>query len=178
MNLAVDPVGNASHCCRKSVGVLLVSSFAGGAVLARLAVWAQRAGFSPLVLFPLLAGCAIGAGVYLIAKQANVCSLRALIGTSLVAAFSFLLFEHLFFYLDYRSGFNAAMGRNPSAALFAAAGEIRPVEFFEFLHAGAMQDAGLFSGWLRWIIDAAVTILAAVGSVWFIQRQSVSVGQS
>jgi hypothetical protein len=176
MNLAVDQVGAASHCCRKSVGVLLVSSFAGGAVLGRLAVWVQEAGFAPVVLFPVLAGCAIGAGVYLIARQGKVCSLRTSIGASLIAAFSFLVFEHLFFYLDYRSGFNAKLASNPSAAMFG--GEIKPIGFLEFVLLEAKKDLGLLPGWLRWIIDAALTILGSVASIWLIQRQSVSEGQS
>jgi hypothetical protein len=180
MNLAADQIGKTPHCCRKSLGVLFVSSFAGGAVLARLAVWIQGAGFAPLILFPILAGCVIGAAIFLLARQIKACSLPASICASIIAAASFVIFEHLFFYLDYRSGFSAAMGRNPSAAIFA--GEVNPIGFFEFLQLGATKETGPLSGWLRWIIDAALTILAAAACVWFTHRQSVrqivSAGQS
>jgi hypothetical protein len=73
--------------------------------------------------------------------------------------------EHLFFYFDYRTQFAASGAKNPSVQIFQTAGGLEPASFREFLRAGAIRPTGIVPGWLWWIIDAGLTIVASAAAV-------------
>ena len=86
----------------RSLILWLLPAVVVAVAVARVSVWIQPH-FSPLVLFPLLIGAALGALLCGLAQIANLRDLRlALAGTALVVVVAAAA-EHAFFYLDRRS---------------------------------------------------------------------------
>jgi hypothetical protein len=137
-------------------------------VLARIAVWLQSIGFSPIVIFPLLIGAVLGA---LIAYAANVADEKrqalVVIG-AILAAVVCAAAEHGFSYLDYRRGYEAKLQSDPKAQLAASMDpeKMRPATFARFMSADAQAN------WVLWIVDALAMIGAAAGSAWFVSSDS------
>jgi len=130
-------------------------------VLARAATWAQRT-IVASPLSPLLLGAGLGATVAVLANymgENNPTRLR--LGTVLIAL-ACVAAEHLFFYLDYRESFSDTVTLNVDMQMIQASGAGKPVGFWEFLATGASRSPGLLPGWLWWIIDAVLTIVASI----------------
>jgi hypothetical protein len=156
--------------CWATVAGFVLGNAICGIVLARGGVSIQEAGFSPFLLFRVLVGVLIGAAACFLAAQMNVRGFHFLLIAAVCGAATCILFEHVFFYLDYRAGFSSAAQKNPTAALFQAAGELQPANFIDFMLAGANRGVG-FPGWAQWLLDAILTIVAATAFVWFVERQ-------
>ena len=145
----------------------LLPAFLQAVVLARAATWAQRT-IVASPLSPLLLGAGLGATVAVLANYVGEKSaLRLLVGTVLLAL-ACVAAEHLLFYLDYREGFSDAVTLNVEMQMIQASGAGTPVGFWEFLSTGASRSPG----WLWWIIDAALTIVASIAVLLLMPRRS------
>jgi len=145
----------------------LAPSFVSAMFAARLSVWLQPH-FSPIVLFPLLTGAALGlvlcAWLYLVRLSHRR---LAVVGTVLVAMTAALA-EHGFFYFDYRGAFEATRSRNePKIAIVA--GDLQPVSFIEYMRAHATRARDL----VLWVGNSLLTVIAATGVVvWWLKSHS------
>ncbi len=133
--------------------------------VARVSVWIQPH-FSPLVLFPLLIGVALGALLCGLIQIANLHELRlAVAGTVLVVVLAAAA-EHLFFYLDRHSEHlrKAQQAGIPVAVLS------RPT-FPEYLRQQAELDDMKVP---LWIANVVLMGGAAVGMVlWYLKSRHV-----
>jgi hypothetical protein len=133
--------------------------------VARVSVWVQPH-FSPLVLFPLLIGAALGALLCGLIQIADYRDLRPLLAGILLVALVTVAAEHLFFYLDRRS-------EHLRKALEAGIPEevlSRPT-FPEYMRQQADLDDMTVPLW----IGNAILIVAAAGGmvIWYVKSRHV-----
>jgi hypothetical protein len=126
------------------------------------------------MLLPLVLGGAIGTIIVGLARATNESCRTRLLIAAVVLAMVCVLAEHLFFYFDYRAQFAASAAKNPSVQIFQTAGGLEPASFPEFLGAGAQRLIGMAPGWVWWIIDAGLTIVAGAAAVVIFHRVSPS----
>jgi hypothetical protein len=136
--------------------------------LARIAVWLQSFGFSPMVVFPLIIGAALGSMIALAANVAQEKRRELVVTGAVLAAIVCAAAEHGFSYLDYRRGYEAKLQSDPKAQLAASMNpeNMRPASFAKFMGADAKGN------WVLWIVDALAMIGAAAGSAWFVSGDS------
>ncbi|MCC7087040.1 MAG: hypothetical protein IT427_18730 [Pirellulales bacterium] len=130
--------------------------------VARIAVWLQSAGFSTVVIFPLLVGGALGATIGFAATQFGKTSRGLALSGALLAGGVCAAAEHGFFYLDYRRGFEAKLQNDPTAQLAATANPrfIAPQSFSKFMATSAPDQ------WPLWTMDALAMIGSAGAAAW------------
>jgi hypothetical protein len=145
----------------------LVPSLGVAVFLARISVWLQPR-FSPVVLFPLLTGAALGLALGGLLYLVHLRDPRLGVVATPFVALNMALAEHAFFYLDYRSDFAATLSRNESK-LVLVADEVQPVPFIEYMRAHAADSRDV----LLWIGNGLLTIIAATGVVtWWAKAHS------
>jgi hypothetical protein len=132
--------------------------------IARIAVWLQRAGFSTVVLFPLIIGTVLGAIVGFVASQTGETNRKLAVVVALLAAAVCAAAEHGIFYLDYRRGFEAKLQSDPNARLAAT---MNP-ELFEPVPLAKYMVSEWAMNWRLWILDALAMIGAAGTAAWFV----------
>jgi hypothetical protein len=144
-----------------TISIWFVASVFEALVLARMASWAQRTVFVSL-LSPLILGAACGAAMAVLADYFATISPAMLRTGAIVVALACIAAMHLFFYLDYRAGFSEAVSATNDPLLTIMASQAHPVGFGEFMSVGASRSYGIMPGWLWWIVDGGLTIVACV----------------
>jgi cytochrome c-type biogenesis protein CcmH/NrfF len=143
----------------------LVPAVVVALAVARVSVWVQPH-FSPLVLFPLLVGAALGVLICGLLQLARVNDSRlAMFGTLLVVVLAAAA-EHVFFYLDRHSEQlrKASDSGIPEEVVARAT-------FAEYMRAEAKLDDMKV---LLWIGNAAAMVVAAAGVViWYVKFRHV-----
>lgn len=128
--------------------------------IARVSVWIQPL-FSPLVIYPLLVGAAIGAasaGLMYLTHIRNYWS--AILGAAILGIIAGAA-EHAFYYLDYRAGFELA--RSSQQALGALAAEqLEPASFAYYMRRQAESGSRQVFLW------AAHVLFMATGAAAFV----------
>jgi hypothetical protein len=129
--------------------------------VARVSVWVQPH-FSPLGLFPLLIGAALGAILCGLVQIANLRDLRLMLAGTVLVALLAAAAEHVFFYLDRR-------GEHLRKALEAGIPEevISQPTFPEYMRRQAELDDMKVP---LWIGNAVLMVCAAGGMViWYVK---------
>jgi hypothetical protein len=136
--------------------------------MGRIAVWMQAAGFSTIVIFPLMIGALLGAAIVLVASQFGETNRMLVLLASLLGAIICVTAEHGFFYLDYCSNFAAKLDSDPKTQLAASINpqEFRPASFPKFMAAAIREN------WPLWTIDALAMIAAAGTAGWLLFASS------
>jgi hypothetical protein len=143
------------------VALWFVGSLLEAIVLARMATWAQRTMMaSPMS--PILLGVACGAATAVLANYFAAISPATLRWGTVVVTLACIAAVHLFFYFDYREGFSRVFIGNDDPLVSKMNGHVQPVGFSEFMSTGAMRSYGVLPGWLWWIVDGGLTIVASV----------------
>jgi hypothetical protein len=132
--------------------------------MARVAVWLQSAGFSTVMVFPVVIGAVLGGIVSFMASQLGESRRMLVVVGSLMAAAVCASAEHGFFYLDYRSHFAAKLQSDPTMQLAVTMNpeRFRPAPFSKFMSAAAAEN------WPLWIVDAFAMIAAAGATAWLV----------
>ena len=145
----------------------LVPSLGVAVFLARVSVWLQPR-FSPVVVFPLLTGAALGIALGGLLYLVHLRDPRLGVVATPFVALILALAEHAFFYLDYRSDFAATLSRN-ERKLVLVADEVQPLPLVEYMRAHAADSRDV----LLWIGNCLLTIIAATGVVaWWAKAHS------
>jgi hypothetical protein len=168
------PTHNAGNCSAELQGkkslppwltciIWLAISILLAAALARVAVWLQLAGFSTVVLFPLIVGAVLGAVVGFAGSQVGEVSRRIVVVGAILAGAICAAAEHGYFYLDYRRGFESKLQSDPKAQLAATMNpeKFEPASFSKYMAAQTEDN------WPLWIADAIAMIGAAGVAAWF-----------
>src|SRR5262245_5329293 len=115
----------------------LVPALVAAVAIARVSVWVQPT-LSPIVIYPLAIGAALGIAMCGLLHLAGLSDIRLAATGAAVVALVAALAEHGFFYLDYRRAFEATRSKNEQQ-IGLAAGEVRPAGVVEYMrsHAGA-----------------------------------------
>jgi hypothetical protein len=154
-----------------TISLWLAASLLEAIVLARMASWAQRTMFvSPLS--PLVLGAACGAATAVLADYFAPISPAMLRAGALAAALACIAAMHLFFYFDYCAGFSAAISTKNDPLFTMMASRAHSVSFGEFMSVGAMRSYGVLPGWLWWIVDGGLTIVACVAVAMLMGRSA------
>jgi hypothetical protein len=142
---------------------LAISILLAGAI-GRIAVWLQLAGFSTVVLFPLLVGAVLGAVVGFAALQVGEVGRKAALAGAVLAGIICAAAEHGYFYLDYRRGFESKLQSDPKVQLAATMNpeNFQPASFSKYIAAQAEDN------WPLWIADAFALIGAAGFAAWLV----------
>lgn len=147
--------------------IWLVPAIVVAVAVARVSVWIQPH-FSPLVLFPVLVGAALGAILCGLLQVAQLNHAWLAVAGTVLVAFIAAMAEHGFFYLDYQS---AHIRKALQAGLPLE--ELSEATFVEYMRAQAAADRMQIPLWLG---NAALMALAATGMViWYSKFGSVSV---
>lgn len=133
------------------------AALATGILVALLSQLVQGTGFSPVGLFSLLVGAVLGSALAGLARWIAVGHKPSLLGGALAVALIAAASQHLFAYLDYRASYLAELERKPAAALMGA----EPLGLIAYLE-HEMQPRWTVT---RWIVDAVLIAVAAVGVV-------------
>jgi hypothetical protein len=133
------------------------------AALAQVAVWLPLAGFSAVVLFPLVIGAALGAAIGFVAVQVGETKWVLVIAGAILAAGVCAAGEHVFFYRSHCRSIETKLQNEPSAQLAAAMNPdlVKVPSFREYM----AKDAP--ANWPLWILDALAMIGAAAIAAWF-----------
>ena len=123
-------------------------------------------------LSPLVLGAACGAATAVLADYFAPISPAKLRAGAIVVALVCIAAMHLFFYLDYRAGFSAAISAKDDPLLTMMASQAHPVGFGEFMSVGASRSYGVMPGWLWWIVDGGLTIVACVAVAMVMGRNA------
>ncbi len=171
-----DPPANTPVAPPKSspllacLAVLLLS-----VLLARLSNLVQPQ-WSPFLLFPLACGGLLGAGLLLIHRRLWP-SRRWLLALAVAGGVLSSSGQHYFAYRDYLRSHEQKRQKDPQVALFEQAlGKIEPTSFGNFLQFSARErNVGPFQlhgamVWFSWMLDALLTVGAAVAVVYFNTR--------
>jgi hypothetical protein len=148
--------------------IWLVPAIVVAIAVARVSVWIQPH-YSPLVLFPLLIGAALGALLCGLVQIANVRDLRLVLAGTVVVVLLAVVAEHTFFFLDRRS-------EHLRKALEAGIPEevITTATFTEYMRQQAELDSMKVP---LWIGNAVLMVGAAGGMViWYVRFRGPAPG--
>ena len=141
------------------LGMIAVAGIAVGFASAAM----QRSGTSPLVIFSLLLGAALGAAAVGAALLFAVASRPLLIVGTLLGSLVLVSSQHLALYRAYVEGWELKRTEQPELTLFRDA---PPHTFLMYLK----QESVGNRPWL-WLLDAALVTVAAVGlTLWWRAR--------
>jgi hypothetical protein len=174
----------------RSLSMLTVAWLGGcivwGAGLAWFSLRIQEH-FAPLVLFPLLIGAALGAGLVWWSRAIGWSHRPLLIAGVALAVLSLVVGQHVLSYLQYRRSFEQARLNKPQLALFESMqGQSEMKTFTEFLSLLAQQGRAFdtrelgsyrlfgWQVWLSWLMDAVVMAAGASVAFWLVRRSGQS----
>jgi hypothetical protein len=138
-----------------------------GIAVARVSVWVQPH-FSPVILYPLLIGAALGAILCGLAQLAQLRNAGSAVAGALFVVLVAAAAEHAFFYLDFVARESLERSRKMLEAGVPDEG-LSSVGFVDYmLWQGSLDRKQV----LLWIGNAALMAVAAGGMVgWYVRRQ-------
>jgi hypothetical protein len=138
-----------------------------GIAVARVSVWVQPH-FSPMIVFPILIGAALGAILLGLVQLARLNDIRFAVAGTIFVALICAAAEHGFFYLDFLARESLSRQKKMFEAGLSDE-EISPVTFAQYMR---WQGAADRQQELVWIGNAALMAAAAVGVVvWYMKTR-------
>jgi hypothetical protein len=128
-----------------------------GAVSGWAAATLHLSGWAPVGLASVGVGLVLGVVLLRLAAMTSVTLLRPLVAGAIISALVAVLVEHAWLYHDFRRQWQDARAREPQVALFRPAEPWSPARYFR--HELSPGRATL------WCVDAALIVLASVGTV-------------
>jgi hypothetical protein len=141
--------------------------YVAGTIAALAIGWAAAAvhasGNAPLGITSVGVGIALGAVLGMLAASQRLAGVRPLIAGTLLLAIVTVLAEHAWLYLDFRRQWHESRAESSQVAMFRDESPPPPGKYFA--RKLTAERAAL------WIVDAAIVIATATGTVTVMQRQ-------
>jgi hypothetical protein len=156
----------------RGLALWLPATLVAAVVLGQLAVMLQPR-FSPVLVFPVLLGAALGGIALALGRALNFQSRRWVVSGTLLSALVLTAAQHGFAYLEYRRAFERDVQENPQAQLLKhAGGHVGPAGFPQFIASEARDGRKIgdyrltgWAVWLSWNVDGLLSVVAAGGVI-------------
>jgi hypothetical protein len=151
-----------------------------GIAAGRVAAWAEHIR-APLLVFPLMVGCAVGLSLLALARLADIVHRPTLVAGAALAALAAVAGQHYFPYRDYlhdRAAFLAEKRQSGMAGVFLEGLPETAPSFAAYMRGqadvGRPIAAGITlrgaSAWASWAVDGLLVLASAVAVVVVFSR--------